>query len=391
MSTKLSVSDYERVDLSLTSAKDGVVLMEAPGRINLIGEHIDYNGGNVLPAAIDKCIYFAIKKNGRKTISNVLSKNFSEGFSFDITIPEKPGDGWLSYLSGVLSEIDKIAPGKVTGFDCALDSKLPIGSGISSSAALLCGFAKGLNELFDLGIDDISIIKLCQNAERIFSGANVGVMDQFAVVKGVKDHFILLDCETLEYSTIPAAMKTNMLLLLNTNVSHNLADSAYNERRAQCESALEIISAKYPQVKTLVEATEEMVEEFKEELGEDRVKRATHVIQEQKRVEATVEALKNNDFALVGELLNASHDGLQNLYEVSCTELDFLAAYAKNDDRVLGARMMGGGFGGCTINLIDEKNVESFVADVSIAYKKACNLELTAIPVKTNNGVSKIN
>lgn len=390
MSIKLSQSEYDNIDQIFAQADAEVLKIEAPGRINLIGEHIDYNGGNVLPAAIDKCIYYSFKKNGSDKTSNVLSKNFSEGFTFDISVPEKPGDGWLSYLSGVLSEIEKRVPGKVKGFDCSLESKLPIGSGISSSAALLCGFAKGLNELFELGIDDIEIVKLCQNAERIFSGANVGVMDQFAVVKGKKDHFILLDCDTLEYKTIPAAMKSNVLLLLNTNVSHNLADSAYNERRAQCESALEIIAAKYPEVKTLVEATEEMVEEFKEELGEDRVKRATHVIQEQKRVEATVEALKNNDFELVGDLLNQSHDGLQNLYEVSCPELDFLAAYARKDDRVLGARMMGGGFGGCTINLIDEKNVDSFVADAAKAYKEACNLELTPIPVKTNNGVQKI-
>ena len=390
MSIKLSKTEYDRIDRIFTSQDADILHIEAPGRINLIGEHIDYNGGNVLPAAIDKCIYFSFKKNSSATISQVLSKNFNEGFSFDITKPEKPGDGWLSYLSGVLSEIDKIRPGQISGFDCSLQSKLPIGSGISSSAALLCGFAKGLNELFALEIDDITLIKLCQNAERIFSGANVGVMDQFAVVKGKKDHFILLDCETLEYSTIPAVMGTNMLLLLNTNVSHNLADSAYNERRAQCESALDIISAKYPEVKTLVEATEEMLVDLKIELGEERVKRATHVIQEQKRVEATVEALKNSDFKLVGELLNQSHNGLQNLYEVSCPELDFLADYAKNDDRVLGARMMGGGFGGCTINLIDKKNVESFVADVTIAYKEACKLDLTAIPVNTNNGVYKI-
>lgn len=390
MSTKLSQSDYMKVATIFTSATSDILKIEAPGRINLIGEHIDYNGGNVLPAAIDKCIYFSFKKNDSTSISNVLSKNFNEGFSFDILVAEKAGEGWLSYLSGVLIEIAEIRPGKVTGFDCYLESKLPIGSGISSSAALLCGFAKGLNELFELEIDDITIIKLCQNAERIFSGANVGVMDQFSVVKGKKDHFILLDCDTLEYKTIPAAMNTNILLLLNTNVSHNLADSAYNERRAQCESSLEIIKTAYPEVKTLVEATEEMVDEFKEKLGEDRVKRATYVIQEQKRVEQTVEALKNNDFKLVGELLNQSHDGLQNLYEVSCPELDFLAAYAKNDDRVLGARMMGGGFGGCTINLIDEKNVDSFIADISIAYKKACNLDVTPIPVKIYNGVQKI-
>lgn len=391
MSTKLSQSDYEKTNKIFALDATDVLKIEAPGRINLIGEHIDYNGGNVLPAAIDKCIYYSFKKNDTVSTSTILSKNFSEGFSFDIRVPEKPGEGWLSYLSGVLSEIDTIRPGQVTGFDCSLESKLPIGSGISSSAALLCGFAKGLNELFSLEIDDITLIKLCQNAERIFSGANVGVMDQFAVMKGEKDHFILLDCETLEYKTIPAAMDPNVLLLLNTNVSHNLADSAYNERRAQCESALEIIKAKYPQVKTLVEATEEMLADLKDELGADRVKRATHVVQEQKRVEATVEALKNNDFTLVGELLNQSHDGLQNLYEVSCPELDFLAAYAKNDERVLGARMMGGGFGGCTINLMDEKNIDSFIEDAAKAYKEAYDIDLTPIAVKTNNGVSKIN
>ena len=390
MSTKLSKFEYDAIMTIFTESGSDILNIEAPGRINLIGEHIDYNGGNVLPAAIDKCIYYSFKANTSNSVANVISKDFKEGFSFDIKVSEKPGDGWLSYLSGVLSEIDKIRPGKVLGFDCSLESKLPIGSGISSSAALLCGFAKGVNELFHLDIDDITIIKLCQNAERIFSGANVGVMDQFAVVKGKKDHFILLDCETLKYSTIPAAMNTNMLLLLNTNVSHNLADSAYNERRSQCESALEIISEKYPEVKTLVEVNQEMINDLKHELGEVRVKRATYVMQEQKRVEATVDALKNNDFSLVGELLNASHDGLQNLYEVSCSELDFLAAYARKDDRVLGARMMGGGFGGCTINLIDQKNVESFVADVSKAYKESCNLDLTPISVKTNNGVQKI-
>ena len=391
MSIKLAQAVYDQIALSFSSNEGKIIQMESPGRINLIGEHIDYNGGNVLPAAIDKCIYFSFRVNGSEKTATILSKNFSEGFTFDISVAEKPGASWLSYLSGVLSELEKIAPGKVKGIDCVLESKLPIGSGISSSAALLCGFAKGLNEVFELGIDDITLIKLCQNAERIFSGANVGVMDQFTVVKGEKDHFILLDCDTLEYKTIPAAMDPNMLLLLNTNVSHNLADSAYNARRAQCESAFEIISAKYPQVKTLVETTAAMVEDLKEELGEERVKRVTHVYQEQLRVEATVEALKNNDFKQVGELLNASHDGLQNLYEVSCPELDFLAAFAKNDDRVLGARMMGGGFGGCTINLIDEKNVDSFVADAAVAYKKAYNIDLTPIPVKTNNGVRKIN
>lgn len=391
MGTKLTTLEYDRIEkIVITTDNADILKIEAPGRINLIGEHIDYNGGNVLPAAIDKCIYFLFKRNGSSKIANVLSKNFGEGFIFDISVPEKPGDGWLSYLSGVLSEIDKIRPNQVTGFDCLLDSKLPIGSGISSSAALLCGFAKGINELFSLDIDDTTIIKLCQKAEQIFSGANVGVMDQFAVVKGKKDHFILLDCDTLKYSTIPASMNTNILLLLNTNVSHNLADSAYNERRWECESGLKIIQSKYPHVNTLVEATETMIDDCKDELGVDRVKRATHVIQEQKRVEATVIALKNNNFSLVGELLNESHLGLQKLYEVSCPELDFLAAYAKADNRVLGARMMGGGFGGCTINLIDEKNVKSFVADVSKSYKETCNIDLTSIIVKTNNGVQKI-
>jgi len=247
-----------------------------------------------------------------------------------------------------------------------------------------------MNELFDLEIDDITIIKLCQNAERIFSGANVGVMDQFSVVKGEKDHFILLNCDALTYKTIPAAMSPYMLLLLNTNVSHNLADSAYNERRAQCESALEIISKKYPEVKTLVEATKEMIVSLKEELGTDRYKRATFVSQEQQRVDATVKALEQKDFKQVGELINASHDGLQNLYEVSCPELDFLAAYAKNDTRVLGGRMMGGGFGGCTINLIDEKDVDGFIADAAKVYKEAYNIDLSPIKVKTYNGVRKI-
>lgn len=369
----ISSENYQNIQKKISQSSN-ILKISAHGRINLIGEHIDYNGGNVLPAAIDKKIIFSFQKNETSNTAFVLSENFKEGFQMDLKNIEKT-KGWGNYLVGILKILKNTA--KITGFDCLIESNLPVGSGLSSSAALLCGFAKGLNALFDLKINDMELIKLCQKAEQIFSGAHVGIMDPFAVIMGKKDHFLFLNCDTLKYEMIYADFSPYVLLLFNTNVKHNLGDSAYNKRRESCENALRIIQKNYPHIQKLTDATFEMLEDLKNKLSEEEKKRTTFVIEEQKRVLKTITALKNKDFIKVGKLLNQSHEGLQNLYQVSCEELDFLADIAKKDKRILGGRMMGGGFGGCTINIVHKNDVQKIIREIAMLYKAKFNFEMT--------------
>ena len=382
----LSSQTYESLKEKLNHPK---LKIAAPGRINLIGEHIDYNGGNVLPAAIDKRIIFSFKKNETSDTAFILSENFKEGFQINLKNIQK-NKGWINYFAGILALLQKKTAYKITGFDCLVESNLPVGGGVSSSAALLCGFAKGLNMLFDLGIEDINLIKLCQRAEQIFSGANVGVMDQFAVTMGKKDHLLFLDCDTLQYKAIYANFSPYILLLLNTNVTHSLGDSAYNTRREECEQALKIIQNKYPHIKNLAGATLEMVADLENTFPKNVRQRAVFVIEEQQRVLKTIEALKDKDFVKVGQLLNDSHRGLQNLYQVSCENLDFLAAFAKKDSRILGGRMMGGGFGGCTLNLVHKDHVDRVIKEIGSAYKEKFNRDMTPMVAHISDGVQKI-
>ena len=384
---RLDEITYQKVRQSLKKHGD-ILKIKSPGRINLIGEHIDYNGGNVLPAAIDKYITFSFRKNNTNNKAFILSENFKEGFEFLINNDIKT-KGWINYLLGVISLLRDIKSNQIKGFDCIIESNLPVGSGISSSAALLCGFAKGLHWLFDLKISDITLVKLCQKAERIFSGANVGVMDQFTVVMGKKNHLLFLNCKTLQYKQIPADFSPYGLLLLNTNVTHSLGDSAYNTRRKECETALQIIQKSYPHIKTLVEVDSQMIEQLAGHLGKDRVQRATFVSQEQQRVLQAIQTLQEKDFGKLGRLLNESHKGLQHLYKVSCDELDFLAKFAEDDKRILGGRMMGGGFGGCTINLVHKDDVEQIIKYAKEVYKKTFGIDLTAIVANTFDGVKK--
>lgn len=365
------------------------ITMESPGRINLIGEHIDYNGGCVLPAAIDKLITIDFRKNGEDTSCNIYTKNYDQILQIDLKDLTAGDVSWLNYVIGVMHGIDVLRPGKLSGFDCIIDSQLPIGSGLSSSAALECGIAKGLNELFDLGIGNIEIIKLCQLAEHNFAGTNCGIMDQFAVVMGQKDHLIKLNCETLEYQTIKSEFEPYKLVLLNTKVSHNLAESGYNQRRIECQSALEKIQTKYPEVKELVAPTEDMVKSLAGTLTEKEYDRALYVTQENQRVNKAIEALNEGQIETFGALMYGSHDGLQHLYEVSCPELDFLVDFAKKSEGVIGSRMMGGGFGGCTINLIHQDHVAGYIAAAAKAYKDQYDIDLGIIQVHINDGVKK--
>ncbi|MGB5499451.1 MAG: galactokinase [Maribacter sp.] len=361
--------------------------VDSPGRINIIGEHVDYNMGYVLPTAIEKKITFKFQKNGSDKMCRVYSKGYDTGFEFSLDTVEISKVAWENYILGVINEILKRSD-KLKGFDCTLESHVPIGSGVSSSAALECGLAFGLNEMFNLGLTKMDIVELSQAAEHTYAGTKCGIMDQFASVMSKEGHVILLDCESLDYSYIPIQIKPYRIVLLNTNVSHNLASGEYNVRRAQCDEGVTVLQKKYPEVKSLRNATMDMLNEVSNELDEIVYSRCSYVIQEKTRVLEAVEALKANNLKRVGELLYETHDGLSKMYEVSCPELDFLVEFSKKYDSVLGARMMGGGFGGCTINLVHEDAIEEYVKAASAAYEKECNLKLTWFEASPSAGTS---
>lgn len=367
------------------NSSDWELAVDSPGRINIIGEHTDYNNGFVLPTAIDKKITFKFKKNNSLSRCNVYSKDFESSFSFDLKSVSPSGQQWENYILGVVFEIQQITD-KLQGFDCVFESTIPIGSGISSSAALECGLAFGLNELFHLKLSKQTMVVLSQRAEHNFVGTKCGVMDQFASVMSKKDHVILLDCQSMDFEYVPIKIEPYTILLLNTNVSHNLASGEYNTRRKQCEQGVDIIQKKYPRVHSLRDVGFTVLEEFKAEMDPVIFNRCSYVVEENQRVLNAVLALKNNDLSSLGKFMYEAHDGLQNKYEVSCPELDFLVDFSKKYTDVLGARMMGGGFGGCTINIIHSDAVKDYVADAKLAYFDKFNIELTAFGANPSEG-----
>lgn len=366
------------------------LVIDSPGRINIIGEHTDYNNGFVLPTAIDKKIQFKFRKNNSTSICNVYSANFNTSFSFDLKNVKPSKQQWENYILGVIYEIQQLS-NKLHGFDCVLDSDIPVGSGISSSAALECGLAFGLNELFELGLSKITLVEIGQRSEHNYVGTKCGIMDQFASVMSKAGHVILLDCQSLEYSYVPIHIEPYKILLLNTNVSHNLASGEYNVRRKQCEDGVEIIRKKYPEVNSLRDVSPEMLLEFKNELDAVTFNRCSYVVDEKVRVLNTVEALKNNKLAVVGQNMYKTHEGLSKLYEVSCPELDFLVDFSKNYNEVIGARVMGGGFGGCTINIVHKDFIEQYTNEASEAYFKKFHIKLTAFEAMPSEGTSIVN
>ena len=364
--------------------------VKSPGRINLIGEHIDYNGGHVLPAAINLNIKIGFKKK-EGSICHVSSK-VKGSFKFNLNEPLKPksNDLWANYILGVIHGILKLRPEKLSAFDCEIEGNLPIGSGISSSAALECGIAFGLNTLFNLNLSELQQIKIAQKAEHDFVGTKCGIMDQFAVTMGQEKKVILLNCETLKYELLDANIEPYKIVLLNTNVEHNLASSEYNNRRKDCEKAMEIIKSKYPDYHHLAEVPLRVIKTFDNKLDELVLKRATYVAEEEERTIHASILLQNGDMIKFGELMYASHEGLSKKYDVSCPELDFLVDYSKKYNSVIGSRMMGGGFGGCTINLIHKDHTDSYIELVTKAYEDQFDLELSYIETEISNGVSLV-
>jgi galactokinase len=368
--------------------KSPALLVFAPGRINVIGEHIDYNDGYVCPAAIDKFMGFAIgPANGELSLITALDLN--EEFQFDANDtfqPEKTH--WTNYFKGVLSQFstENIAP-----FQLCFKSTIPGGAGLSSSAALSCGFAYALNEWTKAGKTKKELALIGQRTEHEFAGVNCGLMDQFASVFGQKNHLLLMDCHDLSFSYVPADFEPYTFLLIDSKVKHSLADSAYNQRRREVEKAKERIKATFPGVHSFRDVNETQLEQVKAEIGDVSHKRASFVIEEIKRVKDAMKSIEDKRFEHLGSLLNQTHQGLSEMYEVSCAELDFLHDQALTCKGVLGARMMGGGFGGCLLILIHQDNVQSAVTQLSKQYLAKFGIEPAAYPVKIGQGIQHMN
>ncbi|WP_400072926.1 galactokinase [Zobellia russellii] len=365
------------------------LVISSPGRINLIGEHTDYNMGYVLPTAIEKNITFSFRKNGSDNQCHVYSKTYDTGFEIDLNKIAVSKVEWENYILGVLNEISKRTD-KVRGFDCVVESNLPTGSGLSSSAALECGLAFGLNEIFDLGLSKIEMVQLSQTAEHTYVGTQCGIMDQFASVMSEAGNVILLDCRSLDYDHIPIDLNPYKIILLNTKVSHNLASSEYNTRKQECEQGVAIIQKKHPNIKSLRDVDSEMLLASKEEMDPIVYNRCSFIVKENDRVLEMVKALKENNLKEVGQILYKAHEGISTEYEVSCPESDFLVDFSKGNDQVLGARQTGGGFGGCTLNIVHDSAVEDFVSAATKAYKDKFNITLEAFEVRPSGGTSAI-
>lgn len=352
----------------------------SPGRINIIGEHVDYNGGFVFPAAVDKGIAAAIQKSDTGSCTAIaLDLDSTIAFELDKLKPSKEGS-WENYVFGVVAEIQN--RNKIVGdFNIIFKGNIPGGAGMSSSAALENSVVFGLNELFDLGLSKTEMILISQKAEHNYVGVKCGIMDQYASMFGVKNNALLLDCRTIESKSYEIDFKEHQLMLINTNVKHSLSDSAYNDRRSACESIAEMLN-----IETLREATEADLETIIDKVTPENYQKALFVIQEIDRTQKAAKAIEANDLEKLGALIYGSHNGLQHQYKVSCNELDFLVDQAKKNKNVLGARMMGGGFGGCTINLIAKKEAKVFAESAAIAYKKKFNKDCSVYFIELAEG-----
>jgi len=333
-------------------------MFASAGRINLIGEHTDYNGGYVFPGAIDKGIMAEIKPNGTDKV-HAFSLDYDEYCEFGLNEEDKPVQAWADYIFGVCRETIKRG-GKVSGFNTVFAGDVPLGAGLSSSAALESTFAYAINYLFDNKIDKFELAKIGQATEHNYCGVNCGIMDQFASIFGKKGSLMLLNCKTLEHKYYPFDPEGYKVVLIDSCVKHSLASSAYNKRRESCENACAAIRKNHPEVEFLSDAKRLWLEEVKGEIPEEDFLRAEYVIGEVQRVLDVCDALERGDYETVGEMMYQTHFGLSKLYEVSCEELDFLNHLARKCD-VTGSRVMGGGFGGCTINLVKEELYEDFI------------------------------
>ena len=365
------------------------VLYFSPGRINIIGEHVDYNDGFVMPAAIDKGVYFAIAANGTAGQLNFYSIDFNESLTIE-RADIRPMVNWKNYVLSVVNQFVE-AGVHIEGFDCVLGGDIPRGSGMSSSAAVEGGIAFALNEMYNHGrYTRQELALLNQRAEHDYPKVKCGIMDQFANMNGKKDTVMLLDCRSIEHQYFPIKLEGYSLVLLNTKVSHSLASSAYNERRRQCEEGLHILGSdsSITSFRDVAKADDLLI--YKGRMGEEVYMRCLFVVQEIERTQLAAKLLQANDIKDLGQLMYQTHDGLGKLYNVSCKELDFLVEQAKLNPAVIGSRLMGGGFGGCTINIVANDAVKNFTTQALTAYKEAYGITGEAYIVQTSDGTYRI-
>lgn len=358
-------------------------LYASSGRINLIGEHTDYNGGFVFPGAVDKCIMVAIEPNGTDIV-NVYALDLDEEASFGLEEKDIPSQQWAHYIFGVCREIIKRG-GVVKGFNAVFAGNVPLGAGMSSSAALESAFAFALNDLFnDNKIEKFELARIGQSTEHNYCGVKCGIMDQFASVFGKKGNLMRLDCRSGEYEYFPFNPQGYKLVLLDSKVKHELVDSPYNRRRESCERVAATLG-----VETLRDASFEDLEKVKDKISEEDYKRARYVVGEKQRVLDVCDALQKGDYETVGARMYETHEGLSKDYEVSCEELDYLNDIAR-ECGVTGSRIMGGGFGGCTINLVMDDKYDSFIATAKEKFAKKFGHEPRVIDVVISDGARKL-
>ena len=363
-------------------------LFRAPGRVNLIGEHTDYNDGFVMPVAIDFFTQIILFPLDARTLE-FYSDNFKEKVLLDFdNLPKSRSSHWSDYVVGVALTLIREGH-ELRGARLMIASDVPIGSGLSSSAALEVATAYALAMTSDLKIERVELAKLCRRAENEFVGARVGIMDQFVSFFGETDKALLLDCRSLEFENLPVPSPAQ-LVICNTMVKHDLASGAYNERRRQCEEGVEWLRTVLPNVTALRDVTSQQLEEHRKEMREVIYRRCRHVVTENERVIAGASALKEGEVAKFGELMNESHQSLRDDYEVSCAELDLMVELAQKTEGVYGSRMTGGGFGGCTVNLVRRDKVEEFQSKVVAGYKEATGLTPEIYVCKAVNGAEEL-
>ena len=363
-------------------------LFLAPGRINLIGEHVDYNEGFVMPAAVDRQMIFAIAPNNNDRC-NIYAQDFQEGVNFSLK-DLNPGETWVNYLMGVMEGFSQREL-PIKGVDCIFGGNILAGSGLSSSAALCCGFAFALNEIFKCGLSRLELAKIAQFSEHEFAGVNCGLMDQYASLFGKEGYALMLDCRALTHGYIPFKFDDIDIVLIDTKVKHSLGATAYNDRRKSCEEGVSLLKKQFPQILALRDADLKSLEAVRSQLSEDTFVKCQFVINEIDRTKRAAKFLKEHNLSGFGQLMFQSHWGLSKEYDVSCDESDLLVAIAQEESNsVLGARQVGGGFGGCTINLIKKESVKDFSDKVRKKYVATFKKEPDFYSIKLSQGVHQI-
>jgi len=366
------------------------LIVSSPARVNLIGEHTDYNQGFVLPGAVDKKMIVAIAPNGTDTIQ-LFANEYSESFSFSLSdITPQKKEGWTSYMTGVIYFLQQRGC-NVQGVDVLIDGNVPVGAGMSSSAALCSAFGFALNELFEFGLNRMDLVYIGQKTEHEFVGVMVGVMDQFASLHGKAGHVIKLDCRSMEYEYIPFNFPDHKIVMVNSMVKHSLAGTEYNVRRQQCEEGVSVMKRFLPgDIKSLRDINLTDLQAHKSDLNEEVYNRCLYVVTENERLLKGCELLQAGDLDGFGKLMYETHQGLSKLYSVSCEELDLLAEQAHTFKGVKGTRMMGGGFGGCTINLVENDAVEDFINFIKEKYFQHFNQATEVYITQTDDGTKVI-